>query len=269
MAKHKVIPAARRRNSRTSPRQIAANRANARRSTGPRTPEGKQRSSLNALKHGILAMRAVNRKLDGEEQFERYRLHRDNYFECLRPEDQVQADLVELIAANRWRMAKLLEFEDAEAWRPLDRLVARVTSRCDEPETQEELEFETLSEAGLDHTMLPDEYDSARILRYRASLNSEYFRAMAELRRLKKDSAAAANADDGGDTLAAPAENSCGEAVSGKRDYQTNPIAENQPENQGFSRTEEGGDACGSSVEPASARCRVAPEGAGKPQNTD
>jgi hypothetical protein len=38
-----------------SPEQLAANRANAARSTGPRTPEGKARSSQNARKHGFTA----------------------------------------------------------------------------------------------------------------------------------------------------------------------------------------------------------------------
>lgn len=36
-----------------SAKQIAANRANARRSTGPRTAAGKARSSRNAFKHGF------------------------------------------------------------------------------------------------------------------------------------------------------------------------------------------------------------------------
>ncbi len=39
----------------TSPKQLTANRANAARSTGPRTPEGKARSAQNARKHGFTA----------------------------------------------------------------------------------------------------------------------------------------------------------------------------------------------------------------------
>ena len=39
--------------------QIAANRLNVQKSTGPRTPEGKAASSSNALKHGMDAASIV------------------------------------------------------------------------------------------------------------------------------------------------------------------------------------------------------------------
>jgi hypothetical protein len=47
-----------------SPAQIAANRANAQKSTGPRSAEGKSASRFNALKHGIDAASIV---LPGED----------------------------------------------------------------------------------------------------------------------------------------------------------------------------------------------------------
>jgi hypothetical protein len=43
----------------TSAAQLAANAANALHSTGPRTPEGKTRSSQNASKHGLTARQVV------------------------------------------------------------------------------------------------------------------------------------------------------------------------------------------------------------------
>ena len=48
----------------TTEKQLRANRKNAKKSTGPNTPEGKARSSKNALKHGLLARDAV---LPGED----------------------------------------------------------------------------------------------------------------------------------------------------------------------------------------------------------
>ena len=38
-----------------SPAQIAANRTNAQRSTGPTSPEGKARAASNSFKHGLYA----------------------------------------------------------------------------------------------------------------------------------------------------------------------------------------------------------------------
>ena len=42
-----------------SEKQRRANRENAKKSTGPRTAEGKARSSKNGIKHGLLARDAV------------------------------------------------------------------------------------------------------------------------------------------------------------------------------------------------------------------
>ena len=42
-----------------TPNQSAANRRNAQKSTGPRTPQGRAASRLNALKHGLTACHLV------------------------------------------------------------------------------------------------------------------------------------------------------------------------------------------------------------------
>jgi hypothetical protein len=48
-------------NKTMSPAQITANRLNARKSTGPKTPAGRAVSRLNALKHGILSKEVLVR----------------------------------------------------------------------------------------------------------------------------------------------------------------------------------------------------------------
>jgi hypothetical protein len=45
----------------TSEAQLAANRLNARKSTGPRTPAGKAAVGLNNMKHGLLSRESLDR----------------------------------------------------------------------------------------------------------------------------------------------------------------------------------------------------------------
>src|SRR5690349_8436328 len=55
-----------------SEKQIAANRRNARRSTGPRTPAGKVRAALNALTHGLTTQAAdLSQDREGDQRLTR------------------------------------------------------------------------------------------------------------------------------------------------------------------------------------------------------
>ncbi|WP_019198190.1 hypothetical protein [Afipia birgiae] len=52
-----------------SEKQIAANRKNATKSTGPRTQKGKARSKMNALRHGLAASNLIGTTSRNENAF--------------------------------------------------------------------------------------------------------------------------------------------------------------------------------------------------------
>jgi uncharacterized protein YbaR (Trm112 family) len=93
----------------TTQNQLDANRLNAQKSTGPRTPEGKARSAQNALKHGLLAQRTILVDED-EDQFDDIRRA---LFEDLAPDGPFEILLVERIVAQYWRLQRTLRMETA------------------------------------------------------------------------------------------------------------------------------------------------------------
>jgi hypothetical protein len=92
-----------------SEKRLAANRANAKKSTGPRTIGGKRNSSRNALKHGILAKTIL---VDGEsrERFNELLGSLITEFEPATPDEYSQ---IETMAASRWRLHRLWAVEAA------------------------------------------------------------------------------------------------------------------------------------------------------------
>src|SRR5208282_4667997 len=72
----------------------AVNRANSAHSTGPRTASGKQRSSLNALSHGLTARTAV---LPTEDPAT-YQRHIQQFLEEYKPATPTETQLVQELA---------------------------------------------------------------------------------------------------------------------------------------------------------------------------
>jgi hypothetical protein len=81
-----------------------------RKSTGPRTPEGKEVSKHNALRHGIFSEVTV---LPGESSDE-YESLLKGLSEALQPESGLEKLLVEKLAMLAWRHRRLLQVEGAE-----------------------------------------------------------------------------------------------------------------------------------------------------------
>ena len=90
-----------------SEKQLSANRANAQKSTGPRTEEGKRRSALNALRHGLTAQVTIMTEADREalEAFSKPIIAE------LRPVGPFETQLAQTIATFQFRINRIAAVE--------------------------------------------------------------------------------------------------------------------------------------------------------------
>jgi hypothetical protein len=97
--------------------QIAANRANALRSSGPNTPEGRAKSSQNARKR----RRAGELPLTLVEDEAAFAAHSGAVRAAFEPQDAFETELVGQIALHQWRLGRVQRIEaalfDAETYR--------------------------------------------------------------------------------------------------------------------------------------------------------
>ena len=166
--------------------QIKANRNNAKKSTGPRTEEGKTRSAKNALKHGLLARDTV---LPGEDPAEF-----DSQLSALeadiQPANSLEFELVRQIADAQWRMRRLTRLETGFLAAALDE-----TRRYMEKRRPDELrpgydgETQLLGSAMLDRTQA-----FVHLARYDGHLSRRFFRAVKQLADLRRDESKAREA---------------------------------------------------------------------------
>ena len=89
--------------------QIAANRRNALRSTGPRTAAGKARSCLNARKHGLYA-RDQSPSAEDAEQIDRLA---ECYRWRLQPQDAIEESLIRRLALTQFQLSRISILEAA------------------------------------------------------------------------------------------------------------------------------------------------------------
>ena len=93
----------------SSLRQIEANRLNALKSTGPRTPEGKRRSRCNAVRHGLTAETVIA----GLEDSEDYEAFESAVISNYNAESAVERELVLRLASVLWRLRRASGIETA------------------------------------------------------------------------------------------------------------------------------------------------------------
>jgi len=89
--------------------QIEANQANAQKSTGPRTPEGKAIVAQNAVKHGLRAQEVVIKGEDPQE----FELYRQGMLGELAPAGHTESALAERIVGLSWRLRRAERLQGA------------------------------------------------------------------------------------------------------------------------------------------------------------
>jgi hypothetical protein len=95
-------------------KQLAANRCNAQKSTGPKTPEGRAVSKMNALKHGILSKEVLVRGLNIKESSRELSALHDWFWQELNPAGPMEEMLVDQIVTTHWRLRRALTAESGE-----------------------------------------------------------------------------------------------------------------------------------------------------------
>ena len=88
--------------------RIRANRRNAQLSTGPRTAEGKNRSKLNAYRHGLTAQVVVM----PEEDLKRYQTFCQDFFTDWMPANTTETQLVQTLIDTQWRLNRSVSIEN-------------------------------------------------------------------------------------------------------------------------------------------------------------
>ena len=88
-------------------KQIAANRENAKKSTGPRTEPGKRRSRRNAYRHGLTAESVIT-VLEDEAAYKKFE---NKIIADYTPKSAIERALVVRLASLLWRLRRAVAIE--------------------------------------------------------------------------------------------------------------------------------------------------------------
>ena len=147
--------------------QILANQANAQKSTGPKTPEGRAKSAANSTKHGLSS---AFRVLPHEDQDEFNDLL-DKAREDHEPTTEHQAFLVEQMVKTHWLLVRAQRLE----MRAFEFLAGLLTADPDDPDSMIVTKmFESNPNALI------------TLQRYAAQAEKSYYKAFRELKASKQ-----------------------------------------------------------------------------------
>jgi len=171
--------------------QRAAARANGAKSQGPTTPEGKAKSALNSVRHGLLASFLVLRT----ESDSKFLAILNGYLDEYHPEGQTENRLVEVIAAAQWL--------EERCWTLTTALIDITMDRMEHEIAAEFREIDNATRTALAFLKEADQSAALVLLnRYAARHNREWHRAIDKLRKVQKERREGTTAPTGHEPLA-------------------------------------------------------------------
>jgi len=150
-------------------KQIAANRLNAQKSTGPNTPEGRAAVRLNGVKHGLFAQTLV---LKGESESD-FNALLESYEAEHSPTTPTEEALVQQLTMAMWRLRRLYHAEAA--------FFAKERKFHAEWDRAKQYDGHTLTGIAISLNQNTD----ATFRRQEAALERSFYRALHELQRLR------------------------------------------------------------------------------------
>ena len=173
-------------------KQLHANRRNAKRSSGPRTEDGKVAASQNARTHGLSARDTV---IAGENP-KKYRAFLRDLTGEFQPATPSEFDLVQTLADAAWRLRRAMRLETAL----LGLRLQGARSRYALPAHQRVSSEDPLHQQLLGSSLIHDAHDSdtlSKLSRYEMRLTRRYFQALAHLNEVRERRLARAAASGG------------------------------------------------------------------------
>ena len=165
-----------------TPEKSTTARINGAKSHGPTTSEGLTRSSRNALRHGLTApsLPAVSPVLPTESAAD-YQTLLNSYLSEFTPQGLLETELVETLAAARWRLRRVSTIETTLLTIEMDRLAEYIDRHFEDrdggPTPDERLAWTFHRVAEKPSLNL--------LLRYEATLTRTYARALKQLQQLQ------------------------------------------------------------------------------------
>jgi hypothetical protein len=145
-------------------------RANGAKSRGPATPQGRAASSRNSLRHGFTAASVVL----PTESSEDFQALLDSYAHQFHPQGGVEMDLIQTMAAARWRLRRICTIETTLLNNEMTRRAKDCKRELNDPDDLARLAwvFRNLADNG---------QSLALLTRYEGALNRSYDRAFKQL----------------------------------------------------------------------------------------